>query len=92
MPVLILAFAFVLLSFFLGLGISKGANLSKKIAEKDYVYNYKISLNSGKSVDTYVFASYSAYYFYVIKESNNITIVQVENIGSLEMIHKDNIK
>lgn len=91
LPIVAFAFGFVLLSFFVGLGIGKGANTAKRIRKGDYTYNYKINLSSGKSLDAYVFASNSAYYFYVTKDSKNVSIIPVGVIGSLEIINNTHL-
>ena len=91
LPLVVLAFGIVLLSFFVGLGIGKGAGTARKIREGDYTYNYRLNFNSGKSLDAYVFASNSAYFFYVTKDNKNVSIIPVGVIGSLEIINNTHL-
>ena len=91
LPLVALAFGFVLLSFFVGLGIGKGASTARMISKGDYTYNYKINFSSGKSLDAYVFASNSAYFFYVTKGNKNVSIIPVAVIGSLEIINNKHL-
>jgi hypothetical protein len=86
-PFFILLLAFELLSIFIGLGIGEGNTVSNKIIKNNFVCNYKMSFNSGKSAEVYVFDSNSAYYFYVTKGSKNIMIAPVGTISSLELIN-----
>jgi len=91
LPLVALAFGFVLLSFFVGLGIGKGASTARMISKGNYTYNYKINFSSGKSLDAYVFASNSAYFFYVTKDNKNVSIIPVSVIGSLEIINNKHL-
>ena len=91
LPIVVLAFGFVLLSFFVGLGIGKGAGTARMIRKGDYTYNYRLNFNSGKSLDAYVFASNSAYFFYVTKGNKNVSIIPVAVIGSLEIINNKHL-
>ena len=91
LPIVVLAFGFVLLSFFVGLGIGKGAGTARMIREGNFTYNYRLNFNSGKSLDAYVFASNSAYFFYVTKDNKNVSIIPVAVIGSLEIINNKHL-
>jgi hypothetical protein len=92
LPGFALLVAYMLLSFFVGLGLGGGLMLSKRIRQNKYSYNYKLTLNSGKIEEVYMFDQNSAYYFYVTKENHNIRIAPVGSIGGLELINNKKLK
>jgi hypothetical protein len=92
LPVFAIVIAYMLLSFFVGLGLGGGLMLSKRIMQSKYSYNYKLTLSSGKTEEVYMFNQNSAYYFYVTKENHNIRIAPVGSIAGLELINNKKLK
>ena len=91
-PVFILIIAWQLLSVFFGVGLSGGKLILKGIRQNDFTCNYKLSFNSGKSEDAYVFDMNSSYCFYITKGSKNIRIAPIEAISNFELINNQKLK
>jgi len=91
-PFIVLFLAIELLWVFVGLGVGEGNTVSRSIIKNDFKCNYKVSFNSGKSEEVYIFDSNSAYYFYVSKGEKNIKIAPVTTISNLELINNKKLK
>lgn len=81
-----------LLSFFLGIGIGKGAKISKKIANNKLEYKDHINFNTGESENIYLIGSNSVYYFYLTKGSQTIKIAPVGTIKNIELTNNKMLK
>lgn len=81
-----------LLSFFLGIGIGKGAKISKKIANNNLEYKDHINFNTGESENIYLIGSNSVYYFYLTKGSQTIKIAPVGTIKNIELTNNKMLK
>lgn len=73
-------FAIVLLGFFVGSGIGKGYNMSKKINEGKIEYNDKLNFTNGEVTEIKILGTNSSYVFYLIKETNTVIITPFEGI------------
>ena len=74
-----------MLSFFLGLGIGGGHNISRKIKNNKLEYKQKITFNSGETEAIYLIDTNSAYYFYVTKGNSSIKIAPIGAVKNIEM-------
>ncbi len=81
----VIFFAYLLLAFFLGLGLGSGSKLSEKIASNQLEYNSKMNFNSGGTEDIYLIGTNSLYYFYFTKGNQHVKISPIGTIKNLEL-------
>jgi len=79
-------------TFFFGLGIGNGMKVVNKIKTNKLTYSHKISFDSDKTEEVYLFDNNSSYYFYLTKGNKNIKITPVGSIKSIELINNKKLK
>lgn len=80
-------FAFLMASFFLGIGLAEGRMVAEKLKNNDLKYNYKLNYNTGESEEVHLVDNNSVYYFYFSKGNNHLKITPLSTIKNLEIIH-----
>jgi len=83
--IFIIMLAIGLISFFLGIGIGNGINVSKKISSGKLKYDFLLTYNSNETKEIYLISSNSANYFYMVKGNNNVQITPISSIKILEL-------
>jgi len=84
----ILMSVITLMSFFLGIGIGNGVQISEYISKDNLNYNHKITYNTNETKEVYLIGSHSANYFYIEKGNKNVKISPVGAIKTLELTKK----
>ena len=79
-------------TFFLGIGLSNGGKVAKKIRENNLSYDYRISFDSDKEEEVYLINSNSSYYFYITKGNKNLKIAPAGSIKTIEVINSKMMK
>ncbi len=85
-------FMVALATFFLGIGLGKGAKIAKKIRENDLSYDYRINFDSDKQEEVYLINSNSSYYFYITKGNKNLKIAPAGSIKTIEVLYSKILK
>lgn len=76
-------------SFFLGIGLGKGMDLSRDIKSQNLEYNNILTLQPSSEVKkVFLIGSSSENYFYVEKGSEDIEISPISAIQSLEFLQE----
>lgn len=76
------------LAFFVGIGISTGEVLSKKIIKGNLDYKHTLTYDGGEVEQIFLINTNSLYCFYLTKESKNIKITPISAIKHLEFDKK----
>jgi hypothetical protein len=79
-------------TFFFGLGVGNGMKVVKKIKTNKLTYSHKISFDSDKTEEVYLFDNNSSYYFYLTKGNKNIKIAPAGSIKSIELINNKKLR
>jgi len=74
-----------LATFFVGIGLSNGEKVAKKIQNNDLSYDYKFHFESDKQEEVFLINSNSSYYFYITKGNKNLKIAPVGSIKTIEV-------
>lgn len=74
-----------LATFFVGIGLSNGEKVAKKIQNNDLSYDYKFNFESDKQEEVFLINSNSSYYFYITKGNKNLKIAPVGSIKTIEV-------
>ena len=80
-------FAFLMASFFLGIGLGEGRMVAEKSKKNVLKYNYKLNYNTGEAEEVYLVDNNSVYYFYFSKGDKHLKIAPISTIKNLEIIH-----
>ncbi|MFZ4930990.1 hypothetical protein [Chryseobacterium sp. Mn2064] len=79
--------AMMMLSFFLGIGVGEGMELTKKIKENRLKYDYTLNYGDQNSEEISLIGSNSMYYIYLSKGNKTIKIMPLGSVKSIELTH-----
>lgn len=84
--IVILMTALMVFSMFIGLGVGRGLNISKRLENINFNYNYELIFNDGNKERIKILGKNSLYVFYVEEGKSEVLISPIE--GNIKTIRK----
>lgn len=78
-------YAFLMASFFLGIGLAEGRMVTDRLKDNSLKYNHQLNYNTGESEQVHLVDNNSVYYFYFSKGDKHLKIAPVSTIKNLEI-------